>query len=298
MNKGKVCITGGLGFIGSHTVEEALNQGYQVVILDNLSTGKLENIAHLDNVKEIHIGCLTDYDFVQSVIKGCDFVIHLGAKISVAESMNNPMEYNNVNVHGTLNVVRACKKHNIEKLVFASTSAVYSDCNDAHVEDYSVTCPISVYGQTKLHGEEIIKVSEVPYTIFRYFNVFGPKQLLNGGDGAVVPKFLDLYKKGEVFQVYGDGTQIRDFIHVKMVAKANVDSLNNNKSDYEIINLGGSWVSINMLITYFRGAKYEYKPVREGDILISQADTFKYQHIFEIDNNTNYLLLNYIRENK
>ena len=271
MEQDKVLIIGGCGFVGSHTAEEAIKQGFEVIILDNLSTGKLENIAHLD-IKKVHVGSITDYNTVLKAMEGCTYVIHLGAKISVPESSKFPFNYNDVNIKGTCNVLKACKELEIEKVIFASTSAVYGEQSTPH-EETDVTNPMSIYGQTKLIAEKIIALSDVNYTIFRYFNIFGERQCIDGGDGAVIPKFIDLYKNKIPFEIYGDGEQIRDFIYVKDVAKANIDALNIFNSDNKIINLGGHPISINTLISYFKGAKYNFVNQREGDIKISMTKT-------------------------
>ena len=183
-------ITGGLGFIGSEIVKLALTK-YKVIVFDDFSTGKLSNLLPEFNCSNLTIirGDIRNLKEVEEVVKKGDYIVHLAAKVSVPEGEICPDLYAQVNYIGSANVFCAAKKYNIKKVVFSSTSAVYGnrtticrECDDVQ--------PISIYGKTKAKAEELLKYSGLKYTIFRYFNVYGPSQSAKGGDGAVIPCFL------------------------------------------------------------------------------------------------------------
>lgn len=223
----RVVVTGGAGFIGSHIVEELLSSGYEVMILDNFSTGHHVNIAHLPvRVFECDITDPSVIDLIVSLKP--DYIIHQAAQVSVAESVHNILHDENVNVKGSLHVIKAAVKASVQKIVFASSAAVYGNPVRLPVTVQHPTQPESPYGLTKLTVEHYLEMAnkfyQLPYSILRYSNVYGPRQDAKG-EGGVVSIFSEQVKEKTTPTIFGDGEQTRDFIYVKDVAKANVKAL-------------------------------------------------------------------------
>jgi UDP-glucose 4-epimerase len=227
MKHKKVAVTGGLGFIGSHLVEE-LSRDNQVLIIDNESSGYVENIEHLplDNIS-LDMGDINQVDLIGS-FEDIDYVFHHAAMASVPLSVKNPLLCNKVNVTGTLKVLDAARRTGVKKVVFASTSAVYGDNHNLPLSENEPLNPKSPYAVSKAAGELYCQVfSEVyglPTIALRYFNVFGPRQDPNSQYAAVIPKFIESMLIGKQPVIYGDGEQTRDFIYVKEVVEANLKS--------------------------------------------------------------------------
>lgn len=276
----KVLITGGAGFIGKHLVKNILKNNFQVTIFDNFSNSDRESI--LDLIKmgaKIIDGDITNIQEISDAVKNHEVIVHLAALISVEESIKNPSKTFHINIDGTKNVLEACKKNNIKKIVVASSSAVYGECElDFKLSEETKLKPISPYGKSKAKMEqEIIKfVSEykMNYVILRFFNIFGLGQ--SSEYAGVITKFIDRIKKNESLEIFGNGMQTRDFISILDV----VNAINNTISSKSngIYNIGsGKIITIKELaekMILWSGKKLEIKflPSKKGDIMFSQAD--------------------------
>lgn len=274
-----IIITGGLGFIGSNLVSELIKDN-QVTIIDDLTSGKLENIAHLDqdNIKLIK-GSITELELLE-IFKDIDYVFHEAALISVPESVENPLSYNKVNVEGTLKVLIASKDTDVNKVVLASSSAVYGDNRTLPLSEDLPLQPSSPYAVNKAVGEMYCQTFTqnygLPTVSLRYFNVFGPRQDPNSAYAAVIPNFINTILNGARPVIYGDGEQSRDFISVNQVVKANIQAGLSNETGVFNVALGRS-TTINQLLEMIKdilGVDVEpiYKEPRQGDVKHSLAD--------------------------
>jgi UDP-glucose 4-epimerase len=272
-------VTGGLGFIGSNLVE-SLIENNEVTIIDDLTSGKLENIEHIknENLKLIK-GSITDLD-LRNIFRDADYVFHEAALISVPESVLNPLSYNEVNVTGTLKVLMAAKDTDVQKVVFASSAAVYGDNTSLPIDEKAPIQPLSPYAVNKATGEMYCNVFTqnygLPTVSLRYFNIFGPRQDPNSAYAAVIPNFINNILKGEKPVIYGDGEQSRDFISVKQVVKANILACQSSKNGIFNIALGKS-TTINQLLDMVKeimdvDIEPEYMEPRAGDVKHSLAD--------------------------
>jgi UDP-glucose 4-epimerase len=276
----KVLVTGGAGFIGSHTVDELLSKNYEVFVLDNLLTG---NLSNLDNKKIKFIkGDITDIKSIDKIMKKVDFVIHLAAIASVSESIKNPTETFNVNVNGTLNVFNSAIKNNIKKIIYASSAAVYGENQNVPLSEKEKNNPVSPYGLHKSTNEidanKINKKNKTELVGLRYFNVYGPRQSLTGSYPAVIPNFCLNILNNKTVNFFGDGKQYRDFIYVKDVSKINVLCLEKTKIKKNILNVGtGKKTSLSKLVNVLeketkKKAKIKKQKARLGDVKKSLAD--------------------------
>lgn len=288
----KVLITGGAGFIGSHTIDILLEKGYTIFVLDNLSTGLLKN---LNNKKITFIkGSIQDKNLLDKIMKSVDFVIHLAAIASVSESIKNPILTHDVNVSGTLNVFISALENNIKKVVYASSAAVYGNNQNVPLVEEDLSDPVSPYGLHKSINEKYAKLlnknNKTKFIGLRYFNVYGPRQSLSGGYPAVIPNFCINILNNKTISVFGDGKQDRDFIYVKDLAKINVLCLEKNKIKNSILNVGtGKKTNINKLISIIENktkikAKIKKLPPRLADIKKSFADIKKLNSEFSPSN--------------
>ena len=217
-------ITGGAGFIGSYTAEIALKQGWNVRVLDNLSTGLPEKASRLEELgAKVIIGDVRNKDAVSLAVEKSDAVIHLAAQVSVPQSMDSPEETFEINVVGTANLIQACQDHGISRFVMASSAAVYGT-NDAFPLDESDAGAFhSPYADSKWQNEQqVLKAKEagMEAVALRFFNVYGTGQRADGAYAAVIPKFIELAVGGLAPTIFGDGLQTRDFVHVDDVAQA------------------------------------------------------------------------------
>ncbi|MGZ7109163.1 MAG: SDR family oxidoreductase [Methanobacterium sp.] len=282
MNNKKVVITGGLGFIGSHIVE-MLNDSNKVIIVDDESTGNIENIKHLDFSKiDTILGSIISID-LEEIFDGCDYVFHLAAQTSVPKSVDDPFTTNEININGTLKVLEASKNTGIKKVVFSSSSAVYGETKSVPISENTPINPISPYAISKISGELYCKAYNELYGLstisLRYFNVFGPKQDPNSQYAAVIPIFINKILKNERPVIYGDGEQTRDFISVKNVVDANILAAESKETGAFNIGLGKS-TSINELFEIIRNItgkdiQPKHEKERQGDIKHSVADISK-----------------------
>jgi UDP-glucose 4-epimerase len=265
----KILVTGGSGFIGSHTVELLLNQGYKVINADNLKTGSIVNPKAF--FYKVNI-CSPQLVKVFEIEKP-QYVIHLAAQISVQQSISNPYMDAENNVLGTINILQKCVDFKVKKIVYASSAAVYGEPQQNEIDEMHSTLPLSFYGLSKLVSEYYIQLYAkrygINYTILRYSNVYGMGQGVNG-EGGVITKFIGCLQQNLAPIIYGDGKQTRDFIFVKDVATANMAALHNG--DYATLNIScGFPTTINQLFKkivaiYEKNVYPLYQPGRTGDI--------------------------------
>lgn len=286
-------ITGGAGFIGSNLVEYLVqHQAGRIVILDNLSTGYIANIEEylkLDNVEFIQ-GDIRDYETCLKVLQGIDYVSHQAALGSVPRSINDPVTTNDVNVTGFLNVLTAAKEVGVKRMVYAASSSTYGDSPNLPKQEDIIGNPLSPYAVTKYVNELYAQVFSKTYnfhtTGLRYFNVFGPKQNVNGPYAAVIPLFINNFIEGKACVINGDGLTSRDFTFVSNVIQANMKSLlweDMNKN--EIFNVAcNEQTTLNDLVGAIGlelgiNVAPIYKPERAGDVKHSLADINKAQNV-------------------
>lgn len=268
----KVLVTGGAGFIGSNIVDKLIDEKYYVVVIDNLSTGKIENI----NKAAVFYGCdITDLERLKIIFRTeePDYVIHHAAQISVQNSVSNPSNDAKNNILGTLNLLECCREFGVKKIIYASSAAVYGDPEYLPIDEkYSVN-PLSPYGISKHTPEHYMEMYAelygLNYTVLRYSNAYGPRQDPLG-EGGVVAIFTNNLLLGKPLVIYGDGKQTRDFIYVEDIAKANIIAL--SRGDREIYNIStSSQTSVNELSEILNEInqsviKPVYLPERHGDI--------------------------------
>lgn len=275
-------VTGGAGFIGSNTVDELVRRGHNVVVLDDLSSGKAENLAGVKGKIQFLQHSITDLDRLHEACRGVDYVMHLGARTSVPRSVIDPLETNRVNVDGTLNVLVAARDAKVKRVVFAGSSSVYGETPTLPKRESMTPAPISPYGVSKLAGEVYGQVFQRAYGLefvsLRYFNVFGPRQDPGSPYSGVLSLFSAAVLDGTQPTVYGDGEQSRDFTYVGNVVEANLLACEARQAAGLIINIGtGTRCTLNQTLALLekiagRPAKAKYVPPREGDIRDSEAD--------------------------
>ncbi|GMB01247.1 NAD-dependent epimerase/dehydratase family protein [Pelosinus sp. IPA-1] len=268
----KVLVTGGAGFIGSHVIEKLMQEQCQVVVVDNLSSGLRENIPA--GVKLIEMDICSEKLLDVFISENFDAVIHLAAQTKVPVSLERPDYDCQINILGTVNMLEACRKTEVKRVVFASTAAAYGDVNNVPIMESAETRPTSFYGLSKLTVEKYLQVYQqvygLEYVVLRYANVYGERQG-DGGEGGVVSIFVRRIGQNEVLNIYGDGGQTRDFIYAGDVAAANYQALMtpNVNAVYNVSTQ--TEVSVNHLIEVMEqvaGKQVEKRcyPVREGDI--------------------------------
>lgn len=271
----KYLITGGAGFIGGHLQDKLIEHGHRVVIVDNLTTGKEEN---LNPKAQFHKVDIRDFEKIKPFFKGIDGVFHLAAIPRVPVSIKDPVSTSEVNILGTINVFKASIDAEVKKIVFASSSSIYGNQNRLPLEENMIPNPLSPYGLQKLVGEQFAKLFTklygVPIICLRYFNVYGPRIDFNSDYSLVLGKFLRLKLENKPLTIFGNGEQTRGFCFVKDVVDANIKAMENQKlKGGEAINIGQkNSYSINYLAKLL-GGEIEYLPEREGDPLHTQADT-------------------------
>lgn len=283
-------VTGGAGFIGSHIAEALARRGDEVVILDNLFSGRVENIRHLLDMPAVTFvnGSITDQLLLQDACRDADGIFHEAAITSVPRSVKDPLASNETNVSGTLNVLVAAQKCGVKKIVYASSSSVYGDTPTLPKREDMVPNPKSPYAITKLTGEYYLKVFHELYGMdtvsLRYFNVFGPRQDPHSEYSAVIPKFITKILHHESPIIYGDGSQTRDFTYVKDVAQANVRAMDSPAQGIFNVAYGSriSLVELAHLIMESLGEERPlmFEPPRPGDIHDSLAAISAAQHSF------------------
>jgi len=287
--KGKrVIITGGAGFVGSNLARElAVNN--QVTIIDNLYTGKRENIADLEERGDVEFikGSINDVSLLEGAFRGVDYVFHQAAIPSVPRSVKDPLASNNANITGTLNVLIAARDNSIKKVVYASSSSVYGDTPVLPKREDMKPNPLSPYAITKLAAEDYCrvfhKVYGLPTIALRYFNVYGPRQDPSSQYAAVIPKFITMVLGDNHPIIFGDGRQSRDFTFVKDVVQANILAAENNATG--VINIGaGKRNTIYRLVQIInkiigKNLMPIYEEPQPGEIKHSLADISKAKDI-------------------
>jgi len=286
----KILVTGGAGFIGSNLARYLSNSQNQVVVLDDLSTGRKENIDDLikNNKIEFVEGSITDLDLLQDTFKNIEYVFHEAALPSVPRSIKDPFTTNQVNINGTLNVLIAAKDTGVKKVIYASSSSVYGDTPTLPKIESMIPNPLSPYAITKLTGEYYCQVFsdvfDLPTVALRYFNVYGPRQDPTCEYAAVIPKFITCVMNGQSPIIYGDGEQTRDFTYIDDVIQANILAAE-SKATGVFNAAGGRRITINELATTVMNIigtklKISYKESRPGDIKHSLADSSKANKAF------------------
>lgn len=276
----KVLLTGGAGFIGAHTAQALVKRGDTVRVLDNFSTGQRQHLAGLD--VEIVVGDVQDLETVRQAVRDMTHILHLAALVSVPRSVADPLAANAVNVVGTLNVLQAARAASVQRVVCASSSAVYGDVGVGPKREDQALYPLSPYGVSKLAAEKYCAVFQAVYQLetvaLRYFNVFGPRQDPHSEYAAVIPKFITALVEGRPPLIYGDGEQTRDFVYIDNVVQANLLALAAPAAAGQAVNVAmGAAVSLNQLarllieITGAVGLP-QYLAPRPGDIRHSTAD--------------------------
>jgi UDP-glucose 4-epimerase len=274
-------VTGGAGFIGSNLVDELLQRGARVRILDNFSTGREDNVAEFASRVELVRGDVRDEDAVDTAVKGVDYVLHQAALASVPRSIADPTSNNQVNAQGTLNILLAAKKHGVKRVVYASSSSVYGDSEELPKVETMTPNPKSPYAVAKLAAEYYCRVFGelygVPTVSLRYFNVFGPRQDPNSQYSAVIPLFVKALLEGKRPNIYGDGEQSRDFTFISNVVNANLLACEAIVTGARVYNIAcGGRYTLNQLFAALRermGGNVEpvYGPPRAGDVKHSMA---------------------------
>ncbi len=252
----KVIVTGGAGFIGSHLADELVGRGYEVHIVDNLSGGRKEDV----NPKAIlHVVDIRELGKLMEIFSGAEYVFHLACLPRVQYSIDNPIETNDVNVVGMLNVLVASGKNKVKRLVFSASSSAYGNQEKMPLHEDMAPNPQSPYGLHKYIGELKAKIWSEIYGLetvsLRYFNVYGTRQRDEGAYTLVIAKFLKQRREGDSFTITGDGEQTRDFTHVRDVVRANILAMESkNVGKGEVINIGaGKNVSVNEIARIIGG---------------------------------------------
>ena len=275
-------VTGGAGFIGSNTVDELVRRGHEVVVLDDLSTGKVANLDQVRTKIRLIQDSITNLEALREACRGVDCVIHLAAQTSVPRSVKDPIETNLINVDGTLNVLVAARDAKVNRVMFACSCAVYGITSVLPIRESASLAPISPYGLSKQVGEAYGRVFQELYGLefvsLRYFNVFGPRQDPGSPYSGVLSIFNAALLAGTQPTVYGDGEQSRDFVYVENVVEANLLAAEAKGAPGLAFNIGtGNRYTLNQTLALLekitgRPARAKYAAPREGDIRDSQAD--------------------------
>jgi nucleoside-diphosphate-sugar epimerase len=275
-------VTGGAGFIGSNTVDELVRRGHSVVVLDDLSSGKEDNLAEIRNKITFIKGSITDIEVVRKAMHEAEYVLHLGARTSVPRSVKDPIETNKINIEGTLNVLVAAKELKVKRVVFAASSSAYGETPTLPKTETMQPQPISPYGVTKyvgeLYGQTFGRCYGLENVSLRYFNIFGPRQDPSSPYSGVLAKFCTAFLENAPPLVFGDGEQTRDFTYVENAVQANLLACEAPNASGKVFNVGvGDRISLNEVLRELgkitgKTLEAKYEPPRDGDIRDSQAD--------------------------
>lgn len=280
-------VTGGCGFIGSHLVDKLLESGHKVVVLDDLSTGNAENVS---SKAELIIGDICNKELVTDLLARVDACFHLAAWTGMIICKEDWLGTNRVNLVGTITLFEAAsaikeKYQKVIPFVFASSSAVYGECKDLPLKESAHIKPLSAYGADKLacemHAYVASKIHNIPTICLRYFNVYGTRQSIASVDSAAIPIFIEKIKQNQPIDIFGDGEQTRDFIHVSDVVNYTIFFMNHMKLAPNVFNVcTGKAISINELVNLFtkilnRDIEKKYVPTRLGDVVDSCGDPSK-----------------------
>ncbi len=285
----KFLVTGGAGFIGSNIAEHLIKEGHIVRILDNFISGKQENISFTKglgrDVFQLIKGDIRDKEICQQACQGIEYVLHQAALRSVPKSMQDPHSYNDVNINGTLNMLKAASQNKVKRFVFASSSSIYGDTDQFPEKEDQLPLLISPYALSKLAGEYYCRIFSEHYGLetvcLRYFNVFGPKQSLDDEYAVVVPKFIHCLLNDENPPIFGTGKQSRDFTYIANVISANILAATTKGIKHEVFNVANgkdhTVLELVEVLNKIIGKKIKPKflPPRPGDVFKTNADIAK-----------------------
>ena len=281
----KFLVTGGAGFIGSHIVDALVGNGDKVKVLDDFSSGQMENLSAALNKIGLIKGDIRDKGLVAKAVDGVDYVLHQAALRSVPKSLANPELYNDVNINGTLNILTAARGAKVKRVVIASSSSIYGEIEKLPEREDFLPQLISPYGLSKLAGEYYARIFSRIYGLetvsLRYFNVFGPRQSLENEYAVVIPKFISCILKDDQPPIHGDGRQTRDFTYVANVVHANIKSAVTPGIKCEVFNIAcGKAYSVLDIVKYVnkilgKNISPKLGPIRAGDALHTLADISK-----------------------
>jgi UDP-glucose 4-epimerase len=277
-------VTGGAGFIGSHLVEELRRRGAAVRVLDNLSTGKRDNLAHIGGVEFVQ-GDLADLESCRAAVHGIDVVLHQAAIPSVPKSVKDPITSNRANIDGSLNILVAARDAGVKRVVYAGSSSAYGNTATLPKHEGMAPSPLSPYALQKLVAEQYCQLFTSLYGLetvtIRYFNVFGPRQDPGSPYSGVISLFASALGAGRQPVIYGDGEQTRDFTYIANVVDGVLRAATAPNIGGQVINVAtGQRISLNELLRVMNGVvgsniQARYEPARAGDVLDSQADISK-----------------------
>ena len=273
----KVLVTGGAGFIGSHIAEYLVQRGDDVTILDNLNTGKKENLAKINDKINFVNGDIRDYKLLEKLVNDTSSVFHEAALASVQQSFSMKDEYFDVNVNGIENILKLGKEYGF-KIVYASSSSVYGNPKKIPIKEGDDRKPINPYAQTKLEGEYLAKkYSEIGVSVIglRYFNVFGSRQSIEYA--GVIKLFLEKIKQKMPPKINGDGLQTRDFVHIDDIVKANILAMDSDiKHEFFNVGTGNSISILDLANLVINASGLSLEPIHEqelsGDVRATQGD--------------------------
>lgn len=277
-----ILVTGGAGFIGSNLVDALLARGYAVRVLDNLSTGKRENLPQ-DARVELIVGDVADADSVRRAVQGCRAVVHLAAVASVQASVDDPFGTHQSNLIGTLNLCEAMRESGVKRVLFASSAAVYGNNGEGHaIDEDTPKAPLTPYAADKLASEHYLDFYRRQHglepVVFRFFNIFGPRQDPSSPYSGVISIFTERAQKGLPIAVFGDGEQTRDFLYVADLVEVLVQALESPEAVEGAVNVGlNQATSLNQLLAAIGDVlgglpKVSYQAARPGDIRHSRAN--------------------------
>lgn len=292
----KVVVTGGAGFIGSHIAEACCKRGYNVAVIDNLSSGKEENLSwkQADHQLEFYHTDINNDEMVERIVDGADWVFHEAAMPSVPRSINEPVTSNDDNLTGTVRLLDKAAKAGVKRFLFASSSAIYGDQPTEPKTEDLPPLPITPYGLQKYasekYGQMWYDFHKLPTVGLRYFNVFGPRQAFDSPYSGVIAKFCTIVLEGGIPKVFGDGLQTRDFTYIDNVVAANIAAAEapEEKVAGRYFNVAtGSSISLLDLLNEIgkitgKDIQPEFHPMRAGDIKSSQADISKAISAFDL----------------
>jgi UDP-glucose 4-epimerase len=281
----RALVTGGAGFIGSHLVRHLLKGGFEVRVLDNLSSGHRHNLDEVADQISFTEGDIRNAELLTELTAGCDRIFHQAAVVSVPYSVEHPQETHDVNIQGTFNVLQAARKNKVKRVVFASSAAIYGEEPVLPKVEEMRPAPVSPYGLEKLTGEHYLQIFHKLYGVetvaLRYFNVFGPRQDPRSPYSGVISIFVDRILQGAGVTIFGDGEQYRDFVYIDNVVAANLLVAESESAAGNVYNVGcGAKTSLNGLVKILgdiSGSSVEpgYATERAGDIRESLADISK-----------------------
>jgi UDP-glucose 4-epimerase len=292
-------VTGGAGFIGSHIVDGLLAQGTRVRVLDNLATGRMENLAHVEGKIEFLRGDILDEELVRKAVTGVDCIFHEAALASVPRSVSDPLATHEACVTGTVNVLNEARKAKVRRVVYAASSSAYGNSQFASKREVDMTGPLSPYAAAKLAAELYCRAFYESYGLetvaVRYFNVFGPRQDPNGPYAAVIPRFIARMMAGEAPIIYGDGKQSRDFTFVANVVQANLKASKAPDVGGQVFNtaMGRSYSLLDLVAALNKilgtNLQPQFEPARVGDVRDSLADISKAERLLGYAPEVDYL---------